>query len=470
MKKYLILLLFVSTFGFAQNTTLVNKIKITGATKKNDATRVLVQDSISKGVHWVLKSSFGGGGSTPTLNEVLVTGNQSLNKQIVFKDVINNTSMIFDPNGAVDMYDDESDFESHMRPVSFSFTEGAFNQNIKPAITIGAEQNFFLPNKGAGDYTFATTLDIPTLESVTNTGDTTNNAVHLDGGFDITNADSYFKVEKNPVSGAGQIQVSANIVNDSDDTNSVLNITSSEQSFGTFTDTTQEKGTEIKTKNGSYARISAYSDSGDKGSSVTSEAAKATMNTYVLDGESTVQSIGKNVVISSSDSGTSFYSEAFFRPDIMHIVNSQGDIQKVIKMTDDGMILLENTEVSTSIFSRMELSTGTMVVASGNGTYQTSIGVTSEGVTVSSDSPTSRGITGNYDYSGNIGPFDYPQKNYVDDNKLAEYTVSTLPTPPTAGMTVYVTDALAPAYLTFVVGGGSVKCPVFFNGSSWVCH
>ena len=53
--------------------------------------------------------------------------------------------------------------------------------------------------------------------------------------------------------------------------------------------------------------------------------------------------------------------------------------------------------------------------------------------------------------------------------KLKNYTVSTLPAG-TQGDTAYVTDALTPTYLTAVVGGGSVICPVFHNGTTWVSH
>ena len=46
------------------------------------------------------------------------------------------------------------------------------------------------------------------------------------------------------------------------------------------------------------------------------------------------------------------------------------------------------------------------------------------------------------------------------------YTVATLP-----AATVYdrawVTDALGPTYLATAVGGGSVVCPVFYNGHAW---
>lgn len=48
------------------------------------------------------------------------------------------------------------------------------------------------------------------------------------------------------------------------------------------------------------------------------------------------------------------------------------------------------------------------------------------------------------------------------------YTVSTLPTPPFEGMRKYVTDASSPTFLGTVTGGGSVVCPVFYNGSAWV--
>ena len=53
--------------------------------------------------------------------------------------------------------------------------------------------------------------------------------------------------------------------------------------------------------------------------------------------------------------------------------------------------------------------------------------------------------------------------------RLKSYTVSTLPIG-VQGATAYVTDAVAPTYLGPLVGGGAVKCPVFYNGSAWVSH
>lgn len=48
------------------------------------------------------------------------------------------------------------------------------------------------------------------------------------------------------------------------------------------------------------------------------------------------------------------------------------------------------------------------------------------------------------------------------------YTVATLPAAGSAGRIAYVTDALTPAFLVIVVGGGSVVSPVFDNGTNWV--
>jgi hypothetical protein len=51
-------------------------------------------------------------------------------------------------------------------------------------------------------------------------------------------------------------------------------------------------------------------------------------------------------------------------------------------------------------------------------------------------------------------------------NRLKNYTVSTLPAG-VEGYLCYVTDALTPTWNATVVGGGAVKIPVFFDGTSW---
>ncbi len=54
--------------------------------------------------------------------------------------------------------------------------------------------------------------------------------------------------------------------------------------------------------------------------------------------------------------------------------------------------------------------------------------------------------------------------------KTSGFTVATLPAPPAQGLgaRAHVTDALNPTYLETLTGGGTVKCPVFYNGTAWV--
>jgi hypothetical protein len=55
----------------------------------------------------------------------------------------------------------------------------------------------------------------------------------------------------------------------------------------------------------------------------------------------------------------------------------------------------------------------------------------------------------------------------IDDLIPATYLVANLPTG-TLGSQAIVTDATAPTYLGVLVGGGTVKCPVWHNGTIWV--
>ena len=72
--------------------------------------------------------------------------------------------------------------------------------------------------------------------------------------------------------------------------------------------------------------------------------------------------------------------------------------------------------------------------------------------------------------SGFSGLFEGTFNGNLSTSYLQNYTVATLPVSPTQGQIAYVTDATAPTYLGTLTGGGSVKCPVFFNGSAWVSH
>jgi len=61
-------------------------------------------------------------------------------------------------------------------------------------------------------------------------------------------------------------------------------------------------------------------------------------------------------------------------------------------------------------------------------------------------------------------------KGFNDKNRMKSFTVATLPASPTQGDSYAVTDALAPAYLVTVVGGGTVYAPVVWNGTNWISH
>lgn len=70
--------------------------------------------------------------------------------------------------------------------------------------------------------------------------------------------------------------------------------------------------------------------------------------------------------------------------------------------------------------------------------------------------------------AGTAGTIQLQSKAILSNTlRLKAYTVGTLPAG-TAGDTAYVTDALTPAFLTIVVGGGAVVTPVFYNGTNWV--
>jgi hypothetical protein len=82
------------------------------------------------------------------------------------------------------------------------------------------------------------------------------------------------------------------------------------------------------------------------------------------------------------------------------------------------------------------------------------------------------GLTGSYNLLNYAAlTFNPSTKRLIPSGpiKLKNYTVATLPTGQ-QGDTAYVTDALTPAFLVTVVGGGSVITPVFYNGTNWVAH
>lgn len=53
-------------------------------------------------------------------------------------------------------------------------------------------------------------------------------------------------------------------------------------------------------------------------------------------------------------------------------------------------------------------------------------------------------------------------------NGTQGFIVAALPAAPGTGARAYVTDATAPTFLGALTGGGTVTCPVFYNGTAWV--
>lgn len=82
-----------------------------------------------------------------------------------------------------------------------------------------------------------------------------------------------------------------------------------------------------------------------------------------------------------------------------------------------------------------------------------------------------KGFIFNYSLISNLRhrEFILPNADGTIALKDKAYTVATLPAG-TIGDTAYVTDATAPTYLGTLTGGGSVVCPVFYNGTAWVSH
>jgi len=73
----------------------------------------------------------------------------------------------------------------------------------------------------------------------------------------------------------------------------------------------------------------------------------------------------------------------------------------------------------------------------------------------------------NYNNIGNL--FQYNDLSILSSISFNRFTVATLPTGTKEfGQTLYVTDANAPTYLGTLTGGGTVKCPVFWNGTNWI--
>lgn len=130
-----------------------------------------------------------------------------------------------------------------------------------------------------------------------------------------------------------------------------------------------------------------------------------------------------------------------FRPvELVYTINAAAGVQSG---TATG-IFLNATETSLNGMIHNLLDIGT-----GGGAYVSKLKVDNTGNTT---------IAGNIIAGGTTSTI-----------RLKGYTVATLPAGVVGDM-AYVTDALAPAFLTIITGGGAIISPVFYNGTNWVSH
>ena len=128
-------------------------------------------------------------------------------------------------------------------------------------------------------------------------------------------------------------------------------------------------------------------------------------------------------------------------------------------------ITSSNNLTATNIFvnNRVQMAANTYLA------YQ---GSTTGNIFKSTSTGWESGIKIDYqsDLSGTYTNRSLVDKAYSDKNRLIPYTFATLPASPSQGDSYSITDALAPAYLAPAAGGGTVFCPVVWNGTTWVCH
>ncbi len=127
MKKILLLLfLFITAISLSQTgTTSAGKFKAMTATKDNTATRVVVQDSITKEYRWVLKSSLGSG-SIPTLQQVTEAGALT-NVGLGISDGTNFTAL--NPNGEI--FITGVDATTFITPSNYIINQGDNTVNVQ---------------------------------------------------------------------------------------------------------------------------------------------------------------------------------------------------------------------------------------------------------------------------------------------------------------------------------------------------
>ena len=142
------------------------------------------------------------------------------------------------------------------------------------------------------------------------------------------------------------------------------------------------------------------------------------------------------------------------------VTNSLPD--RTVVLTGAGTTVVTGTYPNFTITSN-DAFVGTVTSVGGTGTVN---GITLTGTVTTAGSLTLGGTLSGVSLTTQVSGI-LPVAN--GGNGLgAAYTVATLPTPGTQGRRSWVTNALAPVFLAVPVGGGTVVCPVFDNGTAWV--
>jgi trimeric autotransporter adhesin len=548
MKKYILLL--ITTIGFSQvNPTAFNKIKVTGATKNNGATRVVVQDSITKEYHWKLASSLG------TTGAVLTTTDQTINGIKTFvSDIYVNNSRIGANSATAN--------NIHGVGIGSSFTTATgnslFGHRAGSYITTGFDNACF--GNLAGYSTTVGNLNtyIGAYAGLNNVTGSNNiflggNAGSLlsDGVTNNTNTTNSILIGYN-TKPLGNTQVNQIVIGDNasglgSNTTTIGNSSTTFSNIrgrlllGSSTDngtdnlqltgsmnlatapTTSASGYDILTRNISTGKVEKILSTGLGDMTLGTAQIVSAIKTY-LNGTLGLRNVANTFTSLFTNTNTAARTYTFPDRDmtlagideVMLLSGNQaftGVKTGSISGTELNSLVLTNASTTTGA---APLSINVSAIGGGNGQRGIYIANNNAGAAAASsqalyidNNSTGYGIqTKNFstgygyyfqNFSSGIGmrldnstaatgkPFQYTkqgvEKVFINDAgdlsaqivianapiRMKNYTVATLPTG-VQGDNAYVTDALSPTFLATVVGGGSVVCPVFYNGTNWVCR
>lgn len=176
--------------------------------------------------------------------------------------------------------------------------------------------------------------------------------------------------------------------------------------------------------------------------------------------------VNGNILIDNSGLGINYFSandSQIFQ--INGVEKMKINTSGVVSFTE-----IPTAPTATAGTNTTQIATTAFVNASLGGTVNTLLKKTASGVLGNSnisDNGTIISLNADSNFTGSATFQDIIISN--NRLRLKAYTVSTLPVG-TQGDTAYVTDATAPTYLGALIGGGAIKCPVFYNGTIWVSH